>query len=383
VSLAENANNNSSVSAEIEWVDRIISELDNLRNVFTWTLEDRPDLALRICGSLFYFDTYWLTPREIRHWLEPLIEKSRGLLENDDDGLRKVDFIQILIGLSWAYANQGVFELGISTLEEAIQLSREAGEKRLLAMGLAAKNVSLMFTHTPENMPPESLHEVEQAIAISRRNGYQEELFWALSTAGEIHVRQGNIELGMRYFTEVMAVAQEFNSPRGNAASLIIQARVGDMQGNPDAAIENRSLAIEALKSVKDQMNIQILRSDLAHIHRRTGNLEEAEDLYRKTIVGWQEQGHQSAVAHQLECFAFLAIAKGEYTHAARLLGSAQEARHKLDSVSTDPQEIAELSEALERLTEAIGEKELDRTMDTGRLINLDMAVTLALEGPN
>jgi hypothetical protein len=180
-----------------------------------------------------------------------------------------------------------------------------------------------------------------------------------------------------------MAVAQEFNSPRGNAASLIIQARIGDMQGNPDAAIENRSLAIEALKSVKDQMNIQILRSDLAHIHRRTGNLEEAEDLYRKTIVGWQEQGHQSAVAHQLECFAFLAIAKGEYTHAARLLGSAQEARHKLDSVSTDPQEIAELSEALERLTEAIGEKELDRTMDAGRLINLDMAVTLALEGPN
>jgi len=247
-------------------------------------------------------------------------------------------------------------------------------------MGLAGKNGAAMFAQNPENLKPESLQEVEEAIAISRRNGYQVELFWSLNVAGEIQIRKGNLEMGMNYYKEVIDVAQNLNSPRGNGASFMIQARLADIHGNPSAAIEKRTLAIEALKTVKDQQTVRIIQSELAHIHRRQGNFVEAEALYRKTILGWQEQDHLSAVAHQLECFAYLAIAKGEVEHAARLLGTAQETRQKLGSESTDPQEIAELEVALEQLTEAMGKTELDRAMDAGRLISLDEAVELALE---
>ena len=120
-------------------------------------------------------------------------------------------------------------------------------------------------------------------------------------------------------------------------------------------------------------------QSAMAHLLREEGNLEEAEFYYRQSIVGWQEQGHLSAVAHQLECFAFIAIARGHYEHAARLLGTTRETRQQLDALSEDPQEIEELALALEQLADAMGEEERDKAMAEGKLIDVDSAVEIYL----
>jgi len=61
--------------------------------------------------------------------------------------------------------------------------------------------------------------------------------------------------------------------------------------------------------------------------------MDEAIPWYRETIRAWQEQGHPSAVAHQLECFVFIAIAQEQYEHAARLLGAAEETRERLTAL--------------------------------------------------
>ena len=118
----------------------------------------------------------------------------------------------------------------------------------------------------------------------------------------------------------------------------------------------------------------------MAHILRQEGAIEEAEVYYRLSIVGWQELGHRSAVAHQLECLAYIAIEKGEFTHAAALLGAAGETRERLDALSEDPQEISDLARAMEQLAEAMGEEGRDKAIAEGRLISLDGAVQLALD---
>jgi hypothetical protein len=122
-------------------------------------------------------------------------------------------------------------------------------------------------------------------------------------------------------------------------------------------------------------------RSELAHLYRRKGRLDEAELIYRQTILSWQEQGHQAAVTHQLECFAYLAIPKGKFAYAAQLLGAAQAARERYNLPSTEQQEIAEVEQAMRQLEEGIGYAELDRVIKMGELMSLDEAVTFALEG--
>lgn len=59
-------------------------------------------------------------------------------------------------------------------------------------------------------------------------------------------------------------------------------------------------------------------------MYRQEGRLGEAAAVYRQTILAWQEQGHRAAVAHQLECFAYIAIDQGKFAYAAQLLGAAQ-----------------------------------------------------------
>lgn len=139
--------------------------------------------------------------------------------------------------------------------------------------------------------------------------------------------------------------------------------------------------AIDDFRAINDQRNVLHSNSDLAHLFRRTGNIQEALPLYRETILRWQEEGSLPAVAHQLECFAYMAMIVGDHAHAARLLGRANATREELSAHSTDPLEIAEMEQAMTQLAEALGQTERDRLMAQGAQSSLDQAVTLALEG--
>lgn len=85
-------------------------------------------------------------------------------------------------------------------------------------------------------------------------------------------------------------------------------------------------------------------------------------------------------MAHQVECFAYIAIHRRRFAHAAQLLGAAQKARQRTNSPSTDQQEILEKQQALTQLEAEIGTDELDRLIKLGKRMNLDEAVVFALD---
>jgi len=361
-------------STMLPWANRIILELDNLRSVIAWTLEDRPELTLRISGALLRHDAHWIHPREARSWLEPAIDHTRDLLKNEKNNVRMEDFIKALYGLGFAHLKQGNNIGSLSLIEEGIQLAREAGESRLLAHGIAWKAFHARFSMTPEIM-----QDVEAEINISRELNYDFALGMLLMVSGTIQFLQGNIEAGMPHFEEARELYRKIDSPSANADYYSIRAYIASAQGNLDEAKEFLSRASENYKIFNDWMSVNRGLSELGHIYRREGDLEEAEAHYRRTILGFQEQGHHPAVAHQLECFAFIAIARDQHEQAAKLLGAATEAREKLNSLSEDPQEVEELAQAMEQLTAALGESERDSVMGEGRKMSLDEAVALVL----
>ena len=89
---------------------------------------------------------------------------------------------------------------------------------------------------------------------------------------------------------------------------------------------------------------------------------------------------HQAAVAHQLECMAYIAITRKRLAYAAQLLGAAQIARERTNSPSTEQKETDDREQALRRLEEKIGTKELDRFTKKGKSMSLDEAVVYALQ---
>ncbi len=357
------------------WLNRFALEGDNLRAVLEWIAEDRPALTLHFTGTLLQYEAGWIHFREARSWLEPAIERARNLLEEDSADIHMTDFIRALRSLGWLLVTHGDMVTGHSVLDESIHLAYKFEEFRLLAIALGMKAQAMVT-----NVSWELIEQLEGIIEICRRNGYEMELIMALFSVGQAYLVKGDLEKGERSITEVIDLIERYDVPFIEAWVYTAQAMLARLNRKTSEVERYYLLAVEANEKLGNQRLVATGRSELAHLYRHEGRLDEAELIYRQTILSWQEQGHQAAVAHQLECFAYLAIARENFEDGAQLLGAAKVARERYNLPSTDQQEIGEKEQAMRQVGEEIGAGELGRLIKKGELMSLDEAVAFALE---
>jgi tetratricopeptide (TPR) repeat protein len=338
-------------------------------------VEDRPGLTLHFTGTLLQYEVSWIHYREALSWLEPAIEQARKLLEDNPTEINMTDFIRALNSLGWLLVTHGDMIKGLSILDESIQLAHNSNEIRLLAFALSMKIQAM-----GSNVTWEIIYQLEEIIEICRQSNYELELVTALFSVGQAYFVKGDSEKGERNIAEVIELVEKLDVPYIKAWVYYVKAIEARMAHKSSAAERYYLLVIEGNEKLGNQRLTATGRSDLAHLYRQEGRLDEAMAIYRQTILSWQEQGHQAAVAHQLECFAYIAIRRERFDYAAQLLGAAQIARERTNSPSTEQQEISEKEQAVSELEMEIGEKELDRLLEKGRLMSLDEAVAFALE---
>ncbi|HMD82060.1 MAG TPA: hypothetical protein VKE92_12165, partial [Anaerolineales bacterium] len=106
---------------------------------------------------------------------------------------------------------------------------------------------------------------------------------------------------------------------------------------------------------------------------------KEALALYRETLPDWQKIGHRGAVAHQLECFAFISRAQEQEERAVQLMSAAEALREASSSART-PQEQIEYDREFAGLRAGMNEKMFDLLWEEGRSMTMEQAIELALE---
>ena len=121
------------------------------------------------------------------------------------------------------------------------------------------------------------------------------------------------------------------------------------------------------------------MTSEIAHTKRATGNYAEAKQTYRETIKAYQDTGNRPAVAHQLECFAMIAVVDEEPQRAAKLFGAADAIREVTGHKPTD-EEQAEEAQFISRLRAMITETEFNALWAAGKSMTMEQAIQLALE---
>jgi ATP/maltotriose-dependent transcriptional regulator MalT len=269
-------------------------------------------------------------------------------------------------------------ENGHAYLDECIHLAGEYKEYRILAFAISMK-AQAMGT----NVTQEVLDLLEDVIAFSRKRKDKYELFLAVFSAGQAYIQIGQPQKGKTYLDEVTEMVEKYEIPFFSSWVYYPQALLAKYDGDLNKAEKYFKITIDSLSKFRGRRMVATAQSELAHLYRQQGRLDEAEAIYRQTILSWQEQGHLSAVAHQLECFAFLMLAQNQYKTAARLLGAAHQARKQLNAISTEAQEIAELGQAMQSLANVMGEPIRDQELAEGARMSLDAAVNLALEATN
>jgi tetratricopeptide (TPR) repeat protein len=295
------------------------------------------------------------------------------MLAASDPAILPSDFIKALVAYGFNLMLLGRQLELVDVAEEAHTLARTYEDDRLLPSAIGIYGIAHAF-----QLMPDILSEIEEAIRICRENDFFDELAGNLTLVGGSYFLAGDVEKGEPYLEEAFRIRLDLGGPPGIAEVANTRGGMAWLQGDWENARTFTLKALEQYEVLGSRQAVNMCRSRLAHIHRALGEIEEAESIYGQTIHAWQELGNLPAVAHQLECFAFLRIAEGNHPLGARLIGAAKAARERLNAPSFSPPEIADMEQAMAQLVEAMGGDEREAFMNDGARLSLDEAISLA-----
>jgi hypothetical protein len=148
-------------------------------------------------------------------------------------------------------------------------------------------------------------------------------------------------------------------------------------RGQPEEARLYYCKGLEIANHYQYKLFITIMESEIAHLDRENGDYQAARDAYGKVIWVWKDFGQYAAVAHLLECFAYIALGENKLGRAARLLGAAEGLRQAIH-IPLLRDEIKEYELMVARLRSQMDAADLDSAWAAGRTMNLESAARYA-----
>jgi non-specific serine/threonine protein kinase len=374
VDLAQRAHRGADGPQQLTWLDRIDSEMSNLRAALSWSQEGgRTAEGLLVAGSL---GVYWGmrgSRLEGWRWLETfLIADSAGEAEDASPPMPGRAQALRLAGMLAVFL--GRFAGARSRFEQSVALCRRLDDRA----GLAAALIEMAACWRTE--PPERRRAwVQEALPLARGAGSRGLLARALLAAGHVALDAGDLPGAAAYLEECLTAYRAVGQPWGIARAQGSLADVALAQGDlPHAgALYEGRLALS--RHLRDRGATGAALTGLATVAQRAGDLPRAGTLYREAIPNFQHVGQPLAVVQGLEGLAVVAAAAGRPAPAVRLLSAAGAQRRLLDAPRTAA-ERARCAQTLATLQTDLGAAAYAGAVEAGRAMVLDEAVAYALE---
>jgi tetratricopeptide (TPR) repeat protein len=227
---------------------------------------------------------------------------------------------------------------------------------------------------------PDAQQALQTAGALARQRGQDGELTMILVLSAQVvFYSRGDVASAKALLREAEALSTKGRSQWNNAMIEFGLARLTGILGDVERA---RALFRQSADSAQRLGNMRVVyscHSELAHILRRHGELDEALRLYAEVLPQWNGLGHRSAVAHELECIAFILGKKGRPESAVTLLGAADALRGSIDANMTSPERV-EYDQVILELHAALDEKKFGQSWLAGQSMSIDRAIELALQ---
>jgi hypothetical protein len=261
----------------------------------------------------------------------------------------------------------------VQTYQEAIALSRAIGDKRMLGYCLemyynatgfynmpdrdeAAREGFAIFSQEIKDDYGLNLAYMNMAIIAAENNNESEKQMYLEKLKKEMRAAPASFQMGI--FDLFLGKDEAMHGNYAEAKKIFAEAeKLYKQLGSPNYA--------------------NAMRSETGHAERLSGNLPAARAIYCETIKRWQNLGNRPAVAHELECFGFMAIADEQPERAAILLGAAEALREKCQSPMTDDERV-EYDRWVAELRAKLAEAECNAAWAEGRGMTMDQAVRFA-----
>jgi predicted ATPase/DNA-binding XRE family transcriptional regulator len=333
LSLAERAGPGLKGPDQVPWLERLETELDNLRAAIGWSIDHgEVDQVARMAYESWLF--WWLHGHldEGRRWME------RALAREPD--LPELVRARLLLVAGTLAQGRSDWDPARLYLEESLELFRQLGDEEGVAYALAAMGLVNL-----------GLKQYERGLAL-----VQESI-------------DRFLEVGQRWAA----------SPMLSFAAAASLSR-GDIPRARQLAEKGLSLAREV--GARDALYLTL--QALATVARAEGDHERAARLFGEGLTLSVEVEDRSSLAYYLQGLAAIAASEGELVRAARLWGAAEALLETTEIIAyahaPDPSLYQrQVAAAREGLDEAAWEA----AWAEGRTMTLEEVVAEALaEGP-
>ncbi|HEY3476327.1 MAG TPA: hypothetical protein VGK56_17065, partial [Anaerolineales bacterium] len=363
---------------QVLWQSRMAAEQDNLRAALEWGLSRDPDSALRIAGAANLFWTAGGFSAEGFRWTQNALEQveKTPVSTGSTEDRRRVARAKALCGLTRLYLSLGDNADAKRVAEESVALYRQSQDRRGLAFALVILAYPLEFLG--ERVQAEAaLHE---SYSIGQAEGDVYVICRALNRLGHVIVDlYHDLDLAQRYVEESLRLAEDANLRSQRAQACEILGFIAMHRNDFDKARFYLTESSRIYHQIGAPFNVILEKSNLAHLERKLGNHARALEYYRETILAFRDMGQTGAVAHQLECFGFIALAQDRAEHALQLFAAASALREKSGTPMT-PDEQAHFDEQLGRLRGKMDLARFDLAWSKGHSLRMEKAIEMALE---
>jgi predicted ATPase len=367
----------------LEWIDRFELDLDNFRAALQWGLEYNIDAALRLGGAL---PVVWVSRglREGRSWLQAALDRAAALPEPQGDEAshsRQAALAKGLVGLGQIAYGDGDYQSGLEASEQAVSLYKQLGDP--FGLGFALSSLGNMAAYQGDlDVAEQTLNE---AIRVGREHAIKLILAYATGVLSRsVYLPRGDLSRARTLAEESMHYSQEIGLPWSVAQSELILARIDAIQGQVDVARAHALSALAVAQELRDPSLMYIATFHLGDVELCAGNLMEAQQHHRQTILACQEFGQFALAAHELESFAYIAQAQNQPVRAARLLGAAEAVQKSIGTSAIGVERLQdEYQKAVAWLQSQLDESALAAIWSEGCALTMDQAISYAVEQDN
>ncbi len=361
--------------SEMQRLKSIQVEVENLRAACEWGLQNHIQDALELAANMATSMSIRGGQVEEITILKSAMEKFRALppVEGETNRLRKEIYAHACFGLGTLLQGTNEIMFSRSILQEAIAIARELGDKHMLGLGLEMyANASAMIK------ADDTLAAAQEGLEIFRDLNYSAGMAMAYGVLGRWESIHGNFQEAEKYIALFLSIMKE-GTISIQSGFLNLGLGIGARyQGRFERAQRHFEEGLRVFKYIGHKGMTTVITSEFAHTKRAQGNYAEAKQTYRETIKAFQEYGNRPAVAHQLECFAMIAVAEEEPQRAAKLFAAAEAIRELTGHKRTDEEE-AEEAQFTSRLRAMLPEAEFNALWVEGKSMTMEQAVRLAL----
>jgi predicted ATPase len=371
--LSEQAQPELSTNRVFDWLDRLAEDYDNIRAAIEWGQAQRPQDALILTGNLAFFWLYRADDRQqALYWLKDLLlqlDEQLADISLSDRQIRARSRGRIAAGL--LLMGLGDTPAATDCFQTAISMENQLGPSFWLAFALGmSASLAIMIGDIER-----ARDAAEEALAL-RAEYDRRWLLLPLSILMGVEHRLGNQVRAEQIRWEIRGYLEEVDHPMFIPAFLGLGLEARSEGHLEDAQIYFRE-GLKFAKQIKSRPFIAVMESELAHLARARGDFETASQAYRKLIWQWKDLGHIPAIAHLLECIAFLAYHQGEVVHAAYLLGAAEALRESIQVPMREVERL-EYDATVAALRAQIDSPAFASAWSEGRLMDLERAIRYA-----